>query len=173
LATVYGIVKQSGGYVWVYSEPGRGTTFKVYLPRAEGGASSRAPVVEETPIAGTETVLLVEDEQAVRALSQTLLERAGYRVLAAADPAAAGRLAESFGGRIDLLLTDVVMPISGGPALFRQLAARRPGLKVLYMSGYPDDTTDEHGGLPAGAAFLQKPFTRDALLRKVRETIDR
>jgi CheY-like chemotaxis protein len=173
LATVYGIVKQSGGYIWVYSEPGRGATFKVYLPRAQDGTVPERRAAEHGPApTGTETILLVEDEQAVRFLSRTLLERAGYRVLDAADPEQAlGTFAHS-GERIDLLVTDVIMPGSSGPALFQRLSSERPNLKVLYMSGYTDDAIVHNAGLPADVMFLQKPFTADGLMCKVREALD-
>ena len=160
LATVYGIVKQSGGNMWVYSEPGQGTTFKVYLPRVGEAAGTIAP---PTPVAdsasGVETILLVEDEKAVRELAARTLERNGYTVLTAADAAEATQLAQRHGHRIHLLLTDVVMPEVNGRQLAQRLASLRPGIKVLYMSGYTDDAIVHHGVLEPGVAFLQKPFT--------------
>jgi CheY-like chemotaxis protein len=174
LATVYGIVRQSGGHIAVYSEPGCGATFKVYLPRAEDAAGDGRPMgpTEAAPT-GSETVLLVEDEQAVRFLSRTLLERAGYRVLDASDPRQAAEVFHRQADRIDLLVTDVIMPGSNGPALFARLSAEQPSLKVLYMSGYPDDAIMQQGGLAADVVFLQKPFTADGLMCKVREALDR
>jgi PAS domain S-box-containing protein len=173
LATVYGIVQQSGGYIWVYSEPGRGSTFKVYLPRAGEGAVLERPASEaEAAPTGSETVLLVEDEHAVRVLSRVLLERAGYRVLDAVDARQAENLFREHADRVDLLVTDVIMPGSSGPSLFRRLARERPRLRVLYMSGYTDDSI-VHAGLPTDIVFLQKPFSADGLLCKVREALDR
>jgi PAS domain S-box-containing protein len=174
LSTVYGIVKQSGGYIWVYSEPGLGATFKVCLPQIEGVAAERqtATGAKAAPT-GSETVLLVEDDEGVRQLSRVLLDRAGYRVLDAADPMQAFELFRQHADRIDLLVTDVIMPGSSGPSLFAWLSEERPALRVLYMSGYTDDAIVQHGGLPADIVYLQKPFTADRLLRKVREALDR
>jgi PAS domain S-box-containing protein len=174
LATVYGIVKQSGGHVWAYSEIGRGTTFKVYLPRAEGVPDTDArAAARETPQEGTETVLLVEDERAVRFVSRTILEKAGYKVLDADDPAYAEAIFAQHGASIDLLVTDVVMPGGSGPGLFKRLTLLRPGLKVLFMSGYTDDAVVLQDELEPGITFLQKPFTTQALLHKVREALGR
>ena len=171
---MYGIVKQSGGYIWVYSEPGRGTTFKVYLPHAGAGAVVEpAPIAVEAVRAATETVLLVEDEQAVRSLAWVLLERAGYHVLDAADPAKAEALFREHANRIDLLVTDVIMPGSNGLSLFAKLSVNRPLLRVLFMSGYTDNAVVQHAGLPSDNVFLQKPFTADGLLCKVREALAR
>ncbi|MDP3911069.1 MAG: response regulator [Gemmatimonadales bacterium] len=173
LATVYGIVKQSGGNLWVYSEPGQGATFKVYLPRvdepAERPAAAAAPA---RPIAGTETILVVEDNESVRRLVRTVLSGHGYTVLEAAEPAEALALVGRHGGEIALLVTDVVMPGMSGRELAQQVEAVRPDLLVLYMSGYTDDAIVNHGVLEAGVAFLQKPFTPAGLLRKVREVLD-
>jgi two-component system cell cycle sensor histidine kinase/response regulator CckA len=173
LAAVHGIVKQSGGHVAVYSEPGLGTTFKVYLPRV-----GPAPAREERPAAlplprGRETVLLVEDEEALRGLSRRILESCGYTVLEAGIGADALRVAEEHAGPIELLVTDVVMPGMGGRELSERLTAARPGLRALYVSGYTDDAIVRHGVLAAESAFLQKPFTPAALARKVREVLDR
>ncbi len=172
LATVYGIVKQSGGYIWVYSEVGKGTTFKVYLPPA-GEVADAEPVPASEPISldGSETVFLVEDEESVRALSRSVLKRHGYTVLEAASGKAALDVARQYPLPIHLLLTDVVMPEMGGSDLASQLEALRPGMRVLYMSGYTDDTVFRHGILEKGRAFLQKPFTPDTLARKVREAL--
>jgi PAS domain S-box-containing protein len=174
LATVYGIVKQSGGHVWVDSEVGRGSTFKVYLPRAEEGAFVERSTIEAGAApTGSETVLLVEDEQAVRLLCRVLLERAGYQVLDAANPRQAEDLFRDHADRIDLLVTDVIMPGSSGPSLFARLSPARPALRVLYMSGYADNAVVQPAGHPSDVQFLQKPFTADGLLCKVREALDR
>jgi PAS domain S-box-containing protein len=172
LATCYGIVKQSGGNIRVYSEPGQGTTFKIYLPRVDApaaGVTRRSPV---TVARGTETVLLVEDEEAVRGLAERILRSAGYEVLAAGSGAAALALFEEHGSEVDLLLTDVVMPRVSGRELAERLATLRPGLRVLYMSGYADDAIVQHGVLDPGTRFIGKPFSSADLTRKVREVLD-
>jgi PAS domain S-box-containing protein len=173
LATVYGIVKQSEGYVAVYSEVGVGTSMKVYLPVAEGAAQRIAPPASEasTP-SGTETILLVEDEEGVSALALKLLERRGYTVLRASGGAEAVALGRAHAGAIDLLITDVVMPGMGGPECAELLVRLRPGLKVLFVSGYADAAVTGHRILDPRAPYLQKPFTPDALARKVREVLD-
>jgi len=174
LATVYGIVQQAAGFIWVYSEPGRGTTFKIYLPQvdaaAEGAAAGAAPA--DLP-RGTETVLVAEDEAAVRAVTRQVLARQGYVVLEAPHGGAALDIAAQHRGPIHLLVTDVVMPGLSGRQLADQLARLRPDTKVLYVSGYTDDAVVRHGVLEAGIAYLQKPFTTDSLARKVREVLDR
>ena len=174
LSTVYGIVKQSGGYIWVYSEPGRGTTFKVYLPRMDQPAAGdeRRPRAPTPAAGGSETLLLVEDEDAVRELVEELLRDAGYEVLTASRPADALRAAADHAGPLHLLITDVVMPQMAGPDLARQLRALRPGLKVLYLSGYSPGIVADRGVLEDGAMFLQKPFSAEALEAKVRDTLD-
>jgi PAS domain S-box-containing protein len=173
LSTVYGIVKQSGGYIWVYSEPGRGTTFKVYLPRVEEPVT-KAPAVVEGRVdrKGTETILLVEDEKAVRDLARSILVGQGYSVLVAESAAHAEDLAANSSREIHLLLTDVVMPGVSGRELARRVTARRAKIRVLFMSGYTDNVIAKGGVLEAGVAFLQKPFTPRALTHKVREVLD-
>ena len=173
LATVYGAVKQAGGYVWAYSEPGLGSTFKVYLPRS----ADDAPAVEVAPPAakpakGSETIMLVEDEDGVRLLTRMILERAGYRVVLAASAEEAEQTHLQFAGSIALLITDVVLPGSSGPDLYKRLAIRDRRMKVLYMSGYTDDAVFRTGRLEQGAAFVQKPFTALELQRKIRETLE-
>lgn len=173
LASVYGIVKQSGGYVWAYSEPGLGATFKVYLPRAEGEPTPRGPEpAQEAVPRGTETILVVEDDQAVRTLITRILEHYGYHALAAAEGAGALELARAYEGPIHLLLTDVVLSDIAGAEVARRLRAERPGLRTLYTSGYTNDAAAARGLLHAGAHFLQKPITPEALARKVREILD-
>jgi CheY-like chemotaxis protein len=173
LSTVYGVVKQSGGYIEVDSEVGVGTCFKIYLPKVEEALDSKpeAAGVHES-LHGTETVLLVEDEQSLRKLSRYLLELCGYCVLEAEAGAAALKISEEHKGVIDLLLTDVVMPGMSGRVLADQLVLQRPVTRVLYMSGYTGQTIGDHGVLAQGSYFLPKPFTREALARKVREALD-
>ena len=173
LATVYGIVKQIGGEIWVYSEPGRGTTFKIYFPQAEGAErAAQPPKVISASQRGSETILVVEDEEGVRSLVRRVLESNGYTVLTAANAEEAVRVCEQREGTISLLLTDVVMPGMSGRKLAQHLGFSRAGMKVLYMSGYTDNAIVHHGVLDAGTAFLQKPFTPDAILRNVREVLD-
>lgn len=173
LSTVYGIVKQSGGNIWVYSEPGKGTTFKIYLPRVEQEADpiEIKPRPDEVPT-GSETILLVEDDAAVRHLAREILQMSGYTVLEASSGVEALHIIESYGGQIDLMLTDVVMPQMSGPELVAQAASRRPQMKVLYMSGYSENIIAHHGIVDPGIHFLPKPFTPEALALKVREVLD-
>jgi PAS domain S-box-containing protein len=171
MATVYGIVTQSGGSIGVYSEVGRGTSFNVYFPRADAAETMVAPPRAAPPRAGSQTVLVVEDQDGLREVAKRLLQRQGYTVLAAADAAEAVRLFEQHPS-IDVLLTDVVMPGASGPELTRQLIAQRPALKVIYMSGYTEDAILRHGVLKPGIAFLHKPFTSETLGRKIRDVLD-
>ncbi len=175
LATVYGIVKQSGGYIWVHSEPGHGTAFKIYLPMVRAAAETLQHVEpsEELP-RGSETILVVEDDASLREVTCEFLQSSGYTVIPAESPQAALHLAASHNGSIDFLLTDVVMPKMNGRELATRLSKRRPDMKVLYVSGYTDGIVREgvHGALEEGLAFLQKPCTRRALTRKIREILD-
>ena len=173
LATVYGIVKQSDGYIWVYSEPGMGSTFRIYLPRVKADiASGSAREAPAPPSGGSETVLVVEDDRTVRSLAVEMLRLNGYTVLQAQDGREALDLIRSHGQPIHLLLTDVVMPEMSGRELARSVAGLEPGIGVLYMSGYTDGVIAHHGVLDAGVAYVQKPFTADSLARKVREALD-
>jgi len=173
LATVYGIVKQSGGYVWAYSEPGQGATFKVYLPRADAVPEALAAgAVPEASLHGSETILLAEDAEPLRSLIERILKRYGYAVLTAASGSQALELAERHDGPIALLLTDVVMPGMSGRDLAERIIAARPDIRILYTSGYTDAVIVWHGVLDPGVTFLQKPFTPKALARKVREVLD-
>ena len=173
LAVVYGVVKQSGGYIWVYSEPGKGSTFKIYLPRVEEAvekASQNTGPAKSSQ--GSETILLAEDEQSLRHLIRDLLAQRGYTVLEACDGAEALGIAHQHQGTIHLLCTDVVMPVVGGRELAEKMALLRPDTKVLFMSGYTDSAVTARGVLETGIFLLQKPFTLDALTRKVREVLD-
>ena len=173
LSTVYGIVKQSGGNIWVYSEEGHGTTFKVYLPQIEPPAAPPEAAPVEAPIpGGSETILLVEDEDIVRGLARKILEHAGYHVLEVTRGAEAISLYLNSPQSIDLLLTDVVMPETSGKEIAERLTECRPKLKVLFMSGYTDEAIVHHGVLDSNVEFLQKPFTPSDLTRKVREVLD-
>ncbi len=173
LATVYGIVKQSGGHIAVYTEPDRGTSFKIYLPRVTAAVDAvEPPQTGGGLLRGSETVLLVEDQEEVRRLTSRLLEARGYRVLVAAHGHEALSMAESLGGPLHLLVTDVVMPQLSGREVALLLAPRHPAMKVLYLSGYADESIVRHGVLEPGVDFLQKPFTADALARKVRAVLD-
>jgi two-component system cell cycle sensor histidine kinase/response regulator CckA len=175
LATVYGIVKQSGGYVWIYSEPALGTTLKLYFPEVSASAAfstsePRAPSKDTKR--GSETILLVEDEDAVRGITSRILEKQGYRVIAAQHGREAMEIASQESGIIDLVLTDVVMPGMNGRGLVERLTGIRPRIKSLYMSGYTDDDIIRRGFIEPSKSFLQKPFTSDNLLHTVRKVLD-
>jgi PAS domain S-box-containing protein len=172
LATVYGIVKQIGGYVWCYSELGHGTTFKVYLPRVDAPVDHVPVRAAARPTHGSETVLVVEDEPALRALTRRVLEKHGYTVLEASTADAASRLARDHARPIHLLLADVVLPGASGPALADELLAQRADLKVLFMSGYTEDAIGHRGVLAPNTRFINKPFSAEALAAKVREVLD-
>jgi CheY-like chemotaxis protein len=173
LATVFGIVKQNGGDIWVYSEEGLGTTFKIYLPHAEKAKLPLAsPEIGAEMPTGDETILLVEDDLAVREVTRRILERQGYTLLEAQNGQEALRLLSHERGHISLLLADVIMPGMSGKELARKAVQISPDLKTLFMSGYTDETIAQHGVLEPGVAFLQKPFSPTALARKVRATLD-
>ena len=175
LSTVYGIVQQSGGSIWVHSEPGQGTTFEVYLPATLDAAAFESLPSREGSVnlRGSETILLVEDEEQVRVLAADLLRRQGYRVLVASRPSEALMLSRAHPSIIHLLVTDVVMPEMGGRALAEQLADDRPEMSVLFMSGYTDDAVMRHGVMQSGLVFIQKPLTPDAFALRVRQVLDR
>jgi two-component system cell cycle sensor histidine kinase/response regulator CckA len=174
LATVHGVVSQNNGFIYVYSEPGQGTTFKIYLPLVEEAVEATYNGLPEvTEERGTETILLVEDTEPLRELACIILKGCGYTVIEASNGAEALVIARRERGPIHLLLTDVIMPIMGGPELCRLLTAERPELRVLYLSGYTDAAIVRHNMLDPGLALLQKPFTKKALLRKVRNALDR
>jgi CheY-like chemotaxis protein len=173
LSTVYGIVKQSNGYIWVYSEPGNGTTFKIYFPRVtHPGARFAAEKKIHSEFRGSETVLVVEDELAVRDLACRILRGRDYTIFSAANGRDAVEFAQKYEGRIHMVLTDVVMPGMSGRDLVDQLKSTRPEIKALYFSGYTDNAILHRGILDPGAAFLQKPFSVESLLHKVREVLD-
>ena len=173
LATVYGIVRQNQGFINVYSEPGQGTTFRIYLPAiAREETQAADPEGTSLDVRGSETVLLVEDEQAILEMTATMLRMNGYTVLAAHTPEQALELARTHAGRIDLLITDVVMPGMNGKDLSERLAALRPPFKCLFMSGYTADAIAHHGVLEKGVQFIHKPFSQKGLLGKVRQTLD-
>ncbi|MDR3678092.1 MAG: response regulator [Acidobacteriota bacterium] len=173
LATVYGIVKQSEGSIWVYSELGQGTVFKIYLPMVSESLAPSEPATREkkSSFSGTETILVVEDEEGVRSLVCQALEASGYKVLESEDAENALEMCANHDGPIHLLLTDVVMPQMSGPAVAEKVAALRPGIKVVYMSGYTDDAMLRHGVLSQDMPFIQKPFSPTALRKKIREVL--
>lgn len=172
LSTVFGIVKQWGGTVWVYSEVGVGTTFKVYLPQTTEDRVKPVAFIDPRTLVGNETILLTEDQAEVRAITKSILERYGYRVLEARTGEDALEVAERFAGRIDLLLTDIVMPLMNGRELARRLSEARPGVKVLYMSGYTDVAAIQQALLDRGTAYIQKPLAHEALAKRVRQVLE-
>jgi CheY-like chemotaxis protein len=172
LATVYGIVAQSGGHIDVSSRVGQGATFKIYLPQVDQAVELPQPEQLTDAPHGSETILLVEDEDAVRALTRTVLLKHGYHVLEAARGQEALSISQQYEGTIDLLATDVVMPQMSGRELAEQLLLVRPNLKILYMSGYTEDAIVHHGVFAPGVAFLQKPFSPNGLARKIREVLE-
>jgi len=173
LSTVYGIVKQSGGYIWVYSEPGMGTTFKIYFPKIEEKAAERRKTEKEEVISeGTENILLVEDEDMVRGMVRESLVKFGYNVLDARNPEEAIQIADRNDGTLDLLITDVIMPGMNGKSLAEYLVKKHPKMKVLYMSGYTDQTIVSQGILEEDISFIQKPFSPVDIAKKVREVLD-
>jgi CheY-like chemotaxis protein len=173
LATVYGIVKQSSGWIWVYSEVGKGTTFKIYLPQVDERVHSpESSKTRSLAPGGTETILVVEDQDSIRELTREFLKSSGYTMLEARDGSEALQLAERYESAIDLLVTDVVMPKMGGRELAHRLSTVRPVIKVLYMSGYAENSAAEPGILDQNPVWLHKPFSLDSLLHKVREVLD-
>ena len=172
LSTVYGIVKQTGGYVWVYSELGLGTTLKVYLPRARGAeAVGELSSLRELPLRGNETVLIVDDEEPVREATRIFLEQYGYSVLSAKNGRQAVEVARKYPGTIALLVTDVVMPELGGSELAKLLTIERPEIRVLFISGYTESAVLQHGVIDVATCFLQKPFSLKALVTKIRNLL--
>jgi CheY-like chemotaxis protein len=173
LATVYGIVKQNNGFINVYSEPGQGSTFKIYLPRLIADKDTDKAVPEkEATAGGTETILLVEDEPSILRMTRMMLERNGYSVLSAASPSEAVEKATNHSGSIDLLMTDVVMPEMHGRDLAGQITELYPGIRYLFMSGYTANIIAHQGVLDDGVAFIQKPFSMADMTEKVREVLD-
>ena len=172
LSTVYGIMVQSGGRVMVDSAPGEGATFTLLFPRHLGGEAAVGIAEQRMPEAGTETLLLVEDEAAVRASLRRLLELHGYTVLEARNGAEALKVYEAYEGQVDLVLTDVVMPEMGGLELVEQLRSAKPDLKVLIMSGYSERALTSNGSVPQGTGYLEKPFTAEVLMRRLREVLN-
>ena len=174
LSTVYGIVKQNNGFIWVYSEPGQGSTFKIYLPKVKGDAEAEEKErISVENLGGSETVLIVEDDDSLRKLARTVLKQRGYKVLEAENGEDALRVSEAHDGSIDLLITDVVMPKMGGKEVAERLQPLYPQMKVIYMSGYTDNAIVHHGVLAPGLNFFEKPFTPESLALKVREVLDK
>jgi two-component system cell cycle sensor histidine kinase/response regulator CckA len=173
LATVYGIVKQSGGGIWVYSEPDHGTVFKVYFPSVSESPAAGGPAkTANDATSGSETILVVEDEEGVRSLVRLALESSGYKVLETGDAESALATCANYDGLIDLLLTDVIMPQLSGPSVAEKVSSLRPAIKVLYMSGYTDDAVLLHGVDCQEMPFIQKPFSSVALRKKIRQILD-
>ena len=176
LSTVYGLAKQHGGHIQVYSEPGHGTTFKIYFPQADGQEDTRIDEPEQNLQkiqGGTETVLIVEDEEMIRKLASEIIELNGYNVLCARNGDEALQLAGENPSKIDLLLTDVIMPGMNGKELHQQIQKICPGIRVIFTSGYTDNVITHHGVLDEGVNFLPKPFSGHSLLSKIRQTLDK
>ena len=174
LATIYGIIKQHGGNIWVYSEPGEGTTFKIYLPLSKEARAAKRPTIKtESESRGSGTILLVEDNEQVRDLANIILEEQGYTILMAENGHEALKVLAAHDAPVQLLLTDVIMPSMGGKELFTRIVKTHPEVKVIYMSGYTDNMIAHHGVLDKGTAFLQKPFTIQALTAKVKEVLEK
>jgi len=176
LSMVYGIVKQSGGNIWVYSELGKGTTFKIYLPQVQAGANQTVTVDKPSALSGagaTETILLVEDEEMVRKLTSDILRENGYQVLAASNGEEAIQICNEYEGEIDLMLTDVVMPAMNGKRLSEIVRPIQENMRVVYMSGYTDDAIVHHGVLDPGTNFIEKPFTADTLTSTIQEVLQK
>jgi CheY-like chemotaxis protein len=173
LSTIFGIVKQNEGFINAYSEPNQGTTFKIYFPRYRGTTETPRERLQEIPLTGTETVLIVEDEPEIITLAKIALEKYGYKVLSAQSPSDALAICEEYGDKIDLLITDVVMPEMNGKELKEKIEMKYPGIKVLFMSGYPADIVAHRGVLEEGVEFLPKPFTQILLAKKIRELFNR
>jgi CheY-like chemotaxis protein len=169
---VYGIVKQTGGDIWVYSELGKGTTFKLYFPKVTDPLSASSAAMVEPTLRGNETILVVEDEPSVLGITVKMLDQLGYVTLSAASGAEALEMSKSHSGAISLLLTDVVMPNMNGRQLADKLLASKPDMKVLYLSGYTENTVIHHGIVDSSVAFLPKPFTRDALAKTIRNVLE-
>jgi CheY-like chemotaxis protein len=173
LATIYGIVKQNNGFINVDSEPGQGTTFKIYFPSHKGGIEKRTKEVPVAPLCGNETILLVEDAQAILTMTTTMLQRLDYTVLTASSPDDAIRIAKKHAGEIHLLITDVVMPEMNGQDLANKMSSLYPRLKILFMSGYPANVIAHHGVLGESIDFIQKPFSMRKLAAKLREMLEK
>jgi CheY-like chemotaxis protein len=173
LSTIFGIVKQNNGFINVYSEPNQGTTFKIYFPRYQGAAETPGERLREIPLTGRETVLIVEDEAEILNLAKIALKKHGYKVLSAQSPSDALAICEKYGDKIDLLITDVVMPGMNGKELKDRIEVKYPTIKVLFMSGYPADIVAHRGVLEEGVEFLQKPFNQILLAKKIREVLNR
>jgi CheY-like chemotaxis protein len=171
LPSVYGIVKQSGGFVWVYSEVGKGTTFKIYLPRAAEAGQSGTSTPSRNRKIGAETILLVEDDEEVRQVASRILRRNGYRVLEAENGADALRVCETESDPVDLIVTDIVMPEMGGAELAKKIRETQPDARILFTSGYTEDSALRQSFLEPGEAFIEKPFTPALLARKTRELL--
>ena len=173
LATVYGIVKQNNGFINVYSEPGKGTTFKIYLPRVTTGQSKTVPAQKATSVQkGSETILMVEDEKSILELGTRILKNNGYTVLSASTPGEALALVEKYGDQIQLVLSDVVLPEMNGRELMNNILKKQPSVKCIFMSGYTANVIAHHGVLDEGVQFLPKPFNINTLVEKVRSVLD-